>query len=463
MLSATVIGLGRSGIAAAKILQRQGYQVTISDRATRDNVGDRLAALEQQANSLGITVKLGDTFAPTTDLDKLVVSPGVPWDNPALVQAREMGIETIGEMELAWQEMKSLPWVGITGTNGKTTVTALTGAIFQAGGLNAPACGNIGYAASEIALREPQPDWVIGEISSYQVESSPTLAPRIGIFTTLTPDHLSRHQTVENYYAIKASLIRQSTFQVLNGDDPYLVSVAEQWPHAIWTSIGGFDKLPGNPEKGTWIADGWVYCQGQQILPIADLQMPGIHNQQNLLMAVTAARLAGIAPAAIQSAVAAFLGVTHRLEYICTWQGVKYINDSKATNYDAADVGLGSVEAPTILIAGGEPKEGDDRPWLQTIKAKAAAVLLIGEAAPQFAKRLQEVGFDRYEIVETMARAVPRSAELAAAHQAKVVLLSPACASFDQYQSFEARGEDFRKLCQQNFVGDSKIAQIADC
>jgi UDP-N-acetylmuramoylalanine--D-glutamate ligase len=255
MLSATVIGLGRSGIAAAKILQRQGYQVTISDRATRDNVGDRLAALEQQANSLGITVKLGDTFAPTTDLHKLVVSPGVPWDNPALVQAREMGIETIGEMELAWQEMNSLPWVGITGTNGKTTVTALTAAIFQAGGLNAPACGNIGYAASEIALREPQPDWVIGEISSYQVESSPTLAPRIGIFTTLTPDHLSRHQTVENYYAIKASLVRQSTFQVLNGDDPYLVSVADQWPHAIWTSIGGFDKLPGNPEKGTWIAD----------------------------------------------------------------------------------------------------------------------------------------------------------------------------------------------------------------
>lgn len=453
MLSATVIGLGRSGIAAAKILQRQGCQVTISDRATRENVGERLAALEQQANSLGITVKLGDTFAPTADLHKLVVSPGVPWDHPALVKARDMGVETIGEMELAWQEMQSLPWVGITGTNGKTTVTALTAAIFQAAGLNAPACGNIGYAASEIALQEPQPDWVIGEISSYQIESSPTLAPRIGIFTTLTPDHLARHKTVENYYAIKASLIHQATFQILNGDDPYLVSMADHWPKAIWTSIGGFDKLPGNREKGTWIADGWVYCQGQQILPVADLQMPGTHNQQNLLMAATAACLADIAPTVIQSAVRAFMGVTHRLEYICTWQGVKYINDSKATNYDAADVGLGSVEAPTILIAGGEPKEGDDNPWLQTIKAKAAAVLLIGEAAPQFAQRLQEVGFDRYEIAETMARAVPRSAELAAQHQAKVVLLSPACASFDQYQSFEARGEDFRKLCHQHFPG----------
>jgi UDP-N-acetylmuramoylalanine--D-glutamate ligase len=456
MLSATVIGLGRSGIAAAKILQRQGYQVTISDRATRDNVGDRLAALEQQANSLGITVKLGDTFAPTAELQKLVVSPGVPWDNPALVQARELGVETIGEMELAWQAMQSLPWVGITGTNGKTTVTALTSAIFQASGLNAPACGNIGYAASEIALRDPQPEWVVAEVSSYQIESSPTLAPRIGIFTTLTPDHLARHYTVENYYRIKASLIEHSTMQVLNGDDPFLAARASEWPQAIWTSIGGRDRLPGNPDQGTWIADGWVYCQGQQILPIDALQMPGGHNQQNLLMAVTAARLAGIEPAAIKSAVRAFSGVTHRLEYICTWQGVKYINDSKATNYDAADVGLGSVAAPTILIAGGEPKEGEDNPWLATIKTKAAAVLLIGEAAPQFAQRLQAVGFQQYEIVETMSRAVPRAAELAAQHQAKVVLLSPACASFDQYQSFEARGEDFRRLCQQHFGGDGQ-------
>jgi UDP-N-acetylmuramoylalanine--D-glutamate ligase len=451
MLCATVIGLGRSGIAAAKILQRQGYQVTISDRATRTSVGDRLAALEQQATSLGITIKLGDNFAPSANLHKLVVSPGVPWDVPALIQAREMGIETIGEMELAWQEMKSLPWVGITGTNGKTTVTALTAAIFQAAELNAPACGNIGFAASEIALREPLPDWVIGEISSYQVESSPTLAPRIGIFTTLTPDHLSRHKTVENYYNIKASLLHNSTFQVFNGDDPYLVSVAAQWPKAIWTSVAGRDRLPSNPEQGTWIEDGWVFCQGQRILPIADLQMPGAHNQQNLLMAITAARLAGIESTAIQSAVQAFSGVTHRLEYICTWQGVKYINDSKATNYDAAEVGLSSVENPVILIAGGEPKEGEDNTWLRTIQAKVAAVLLIGDAAPQFAQRLKDVGFNQFEIVETMARAVPRSAELAAQHQAKVVLLSPACASFDQYQSFEARGEDFRNLCNQCF------------
>jgi UDP-N-acetylmuramoylalanine--D-glutamate ligase len=186
-------------------------------------------------------------------------------------------------------------------------------------------------------------------------------------------------------------------------------------------------------------------------MPISDLQMPGDHNKQNLLMSVAAARLAGIDAAVIQQAVSNFMGVSHRLEYICTHQGVKYINDSKATNYDAAEVGLNSVLAPAILIAGGEPKEGEDLGWLKVIKQKAAAVLLIGAAAEQFAQRLTEIGFDQFEIVETMARAIPRSAELAQKYQANVVLLSPACASFDQYRSFEHRGEDFRDLCHKTF------------
>jgi UDP-N-acetylmuramoylalanine--D-glutamate ligase len=176
--------------------------------------------------------------------------------------------------------------------------------------------------------------------------------------------------------------------------------------------------------------------------------MPGEHNLQNLLMAVGIAKLAGIENSSIASAVASFPGVAHRLEYICTYAGVDYINDSKATNYDAADVGLTAVKAPTILIAGGAAKEGDDGVWLDTIEQKAAAVLLIGDAATQFADRLKSVGYANYEIVGTMANAVTRSIELAKQHQAKVVLLSPACASFDQYTSFEHRGDDFRQLCQ---------------
>ncbi|HEY9641339.1 MAG TPA: cyanophycin synthetase, partial [Coleofasciculaceae cyanobacterium] len=177
-------------------------------------------------------------------------------------------------------------------------------------------------------------------------------------------------------------------------------------------------------------------------------RMVGAHNQQNLLMAVLAARLAGIEPAAIAEAVATFPGVPHRLEYICTWKGIDFINDSKATNYDAAQVGLSAVNAPAILIAGGEAKAGDDAGWLETIQDKAAAVLLIGSAAPAFADRLKQSGYLNVEIVETMDRAVVRGAELGQQLGAKVVLLSPACASFDQYQNFEQRGDDFRAQCQ---------------
>jgi UDP-N-acetylmuramoylalanine--D-glutamate ligase len=447
MQASTIIGLGRSGIAGAKILQKQGYTVTISDRGQ----GEHLLNLQKQIADLNITVNLGDNFQPTPDLKLVVVSPGVPWDLPALVQARAMGIETIGEVELAWRELSDIPWVAITGTNGKTTVTSLTAAIFQTAGLDAPACGNIGLAACEIALLPQHPAWLVAEMSSYQIESISNVQPRIGIFTTFTADHLSRHKTLDNYYAIKAKLLKASQLQILNGNDQYLVSKAAEWPNAHWTAVDGIDQLPANPQFGTWIADDWVIWQGEKIMPISDLQMPGDHNKQNLLMSVAAACLAGISATVIQQAVSNFMGVSHRLEYICTHQGVKYINDSKATNYDAAEVGLNSVQSPAILIAGGEPKEGDDLGWLKVIKQKAAAVLLIGEAAEQFAQRLTEIGFDRFEIVETMASAIPRSAELAQKYDAKVVLLSPACASFDQYRSFEHRGADFRDLCHKNF------------
>lgn len=445
MKQASVIGLGRSGIAAAKVLKKHGYSVTLSD----SNQNPSLEAQQQELETIGIKVKLGDRFTPTADLDLIVVSPGVPWDIAPLVKAREMGIDTIGEMELAWRYLQDIPWVAITGTNGKTTTTAIVDAIFQAAGLNTIACGNIGFAACELALLDTPSDWIIAEISSYQIESSQTLAPQIGVWTTLTPDHLSRHKTVENYASIKAKLLHNSRHQVMNGDDVYLDNLGKSdWQAATWTSVKGKQYLNGNPERGIWIEDNWVVFRGEKILLADSLKMPGDHNLQNLLLAVAVAKLAGIENQAIASAVESFPGVAHRLEYVCTYEGTDYINDSKATNYDAADVGLTAVKAPAILIAGGEAKAGDDLAWLKTINQKAAAVLLIGKAATQFAERLQSVGYTSFEIVETMATAVARSRELARKYQAKVVLLSPACASFDQYHSFEERGDDFRQLCQ---------------
>jgi UDP-N-acetylmuramoylalanine--D-glutamate ligase len=462
MPNAHIIGLGRSGIAAARLLKQEGWEVILSDRKTSESLRQQ----QEELSSEGITVQLGSSLElNTSDLPQLiVVSPGVPWDIPVLIEARNKGIDTIGEMELAWRHLQSIPWVGITGTNGKTTTTALIAAIFQTAGFYAPACGNIGYAACEVALESLKvegsnqssnlqpatPHWVIAEISSYQIESSQNLAPRIGVWTTFTPDHLSRHKTLENYYNIKADILKRSHLQVFNGDDPYLHKMGiEHWPDAYWTSVKGRDYLLGDPARGVYIKEGWVFVQDEPIVQVSSLGMVGDHNQQNLLMAVAAARLAGIEKDAIAQAIANFPGVPHRLEHIITWQGIDFINDSKATNYDAAQVGLASVATPTILIAGGEAKAGDDTSWIETIQAKAASVLLIGDAAAAFGDRLKQAGYERYEIVETMARAVPRAAELAQQYDARVVLLSPACASFDQYQSFEHRGDDFRQLCQQ--------------
>ena len=453
MATAYIIGLGRSGIAAAKCLKQDGWEVIISDRATSEN----LNPLQQQLQAEGITVKLGHTPNLNSNaLPKLiVVSPGVPWDIPFLIEAREKDIDTIGELELAWRYLNSSPWVGITGTNGKTTTTALVAAIFQGAKLNAPSCGNIGYAACELALSQLQRDstsnydWIIAEVSSYQCESSQALSPKIGLWTTFTADHLNRHKTLENYYAIKASLLYRSEYQVFNSDDPYLHQTGlHQWADAYWTTVKGKENLLCDSSKGVYIQDNWVVAFGELILPLNLFKMPGSHNQQNLLMAIAAARLAGIEKGAISSAIATFKGVPHRLEYITTIDGIDFINDSKATNYDAAEVGLLSVKSPAILIAGGEGKEGDDNKWIAQIKSKAAKVLLIGEAAENFAKRLHDADYHNYEILETIDKAVERSLTIGREVKAKVVLLSPACASFDQYQSFEHRGDDFKELCR---------------
>ena len=459
MPTGEIIGLGRSGIAAARLLNQDGWQVTLVDSMTESQLASRSNAEQLQASRRhleqeGITVKLNSSILEAKTPDSIIVSPGVPWDIEVLETARKRGIETIGEIELAWRYLSQIPWVGITGTNGKTTTTALVAAIFQAAGLNAPACGNIGNAACELAIQNFDAksdrgfDWIVAELSSYQIESSVELAPQIGIFTTLTPDHLSRHKTLENYYQIKASLLYRSKHKIINGDDRFLQTAGLEFgKDVIWTSVKGKNSFNDDRHVEVYLEDGWIVAFGELICPISLFKMPGEHNLQNLLVAVAAAKLAGIEKKAIAQAITSFPGVEHRLEYVCTYQGIKFINDSKATNYDAAEVGLNSVSAPAILIAGGKAKSGDDIAWIDSIKERAAAVLLIGEAAPEFARRMSDRLFDNYQIVETMENAVTQSLTLAKKYQAKVVLLSPACASFDQYLSFEARGEHFKQLC----------------
>jgi UDP-N-acetylmuramoylalanine--D-glutamate ligase len=449
MPDAYVLGLGKSGFYAARLLKAKGWQVRVRDRGSSPELIQRC----EQLRAEGIKVELGNNFSFDqigVNTDLLVVSPGIPWDHPVLDRAREMQVETIGEVELAWRYLSQYPWVGITGTNGKTTTTALTAAIFQGAGLNAPACGNIGKAICELAdelATHPGSsfDWIVAELSSYQVESAPSVQPQIGVWTTFTPDHLNRHYTIEAYSNIKASLLHHSQQVVLNGDDPYLAKTGRSlFPNAIWTSCTG--SMPEAVESGAFIKDDWVIFAGEPVLPLSKFKLLGEHNKQNLLLAVAASKLAGIDSEAIAQSVSQFKGVPHRLEHICNYQGIHLINDSKATNYDAAEVGLKSVESPVILIAGGESKQGDGYAWLDMIKQKAVHTFLIGQAAPEFSQLLDSVGYTNYEDVKTLDAAVTKAIDLAQKLNATAVLFSPACASFDQYANFEQRGDHFRSL-----------------
>lgn len=445
-MKAYVIGLGRSGIAAARLLKQQGWEVIISDRGTSASLQARQCSLAQE----NITVQLADipTLETLKTVDLIIVSPGVPWDVPILVRAREHNIPMYGEIELAWRCLNQVPWVGITGTNGKTTTTALCSALFQGAGFKAPACGNIGDAACELGLQETNFDWIIAEISSYQIESSQKLAPEIGIWTTFSPDHLERHYTLDNYFNIKKSLLDRAQLKILNADDPYLRDLAkENWSQVYWASSKGTHQLMGDASRGIYLEGEDIVAFGEKILKIREFPMVGEHNLQNLLLAVGAARLAGVDQSAIAHSMIHFPGVPHRLESVCQLDGVPFINDSKATNYEAAWVGLSSVPSPAILIAGGQAKNGNDQDWLELIKEKTSAVLLIGEAAPKFAQRLEEFNYHAYYLVETMETAVTEAIAKVQKQQGSVVLLSPACASFDQYDNFEQRGDHFRNLC----------------
>ncbi|AFZ48804.1 UDP-N-acetylmuramoylalanine--D-glutamate ligase [Cyanobacterium stanieri PCC 7202] len=443
-----IIGLGKSGIGAAKLLKKVGKDVTIYDARESDSFRQIKEDLAQE----NINVELGKNLPLNPDNlpELVVVSPGVPWNIPILEEARAKGVMTIGEMELAWRYLNTSPWIGITGTNGKTTTTALIEAMLKAGNIKTSACGNIGYAASELALEslDNPPEWVVAEISSYQIESSRDLAPKIGIWTTFTPDHLERHKTLNNYCFIKASLLERSEAKIFNGDDPYIYNMGLErtWKNSYWTSVKGKDFLIGDESRGVFLQDSWIVAFGELIAPISLFKMVGSHNQQNLLLAVAAAKLAGVSKSAIAHTITSFSGVPHRLELVKTINGVDYINDSKATNYDAAQVGLESVKSPVILIAGGQAKEGDNQAWINVIKQKCKAVLLIGEASDLFASSLEKEGFNYYYKVGDMGNALTKAQQLAQENCASVVLLSPACASFDQYNSFEERGEDFRNL-----------------
>jgi UDP-N-acetylmuramoylalanine--D-glutamate ligase len=453
-----VIGLGRSGVGAARLLQAQGRTVCVLE-------SNRTPVLEERAEALraaGISVELDVPLRATTILSlapavgPVVVSPGIPWDHPELVSLRHAGVTVHGEVEPAWQASRPNPWMAITGTNGKTTVTHLLSHLLCGCGIDAPMAGNVGTSAAELVLERQQsdqglPSWLVVEMSSYQIEACPRVSPRVGIWTTLTPDHLERHGTLDNYRAIKRQLLERCEVRILNGDDPDLRAHAGSWDHAMWVSAGLRQELAPGIRPDLWIENGrvWVERHGQtrDLLAADALAMPGAHNRQNMLLAVAAGLEAGLDGAAMEAALRHFPGVPHRLELIREMEGVRFYNDSKATNYDAAEVALQALEGPLVVLAGGQAKRGEAGAWIAALRRQAPAVVLYGEARDAFAELLAGQDYKgRVESCAGLNDAVPLAAQLAPQLGCRGVLLSPACASFDQYSDFEARGDHFRSL-----------------
>ena len=450
-----VLGLGRSGLGAARLLHQRGEAVLVLESGDSPELQKRAEILRGE----GISVHLNTPLEPESFTalpnrpTRVIVSPGIRWDHPTLVSLRQQGIPTDGEITTAWEATAAVPWIGITGTNGKTTVTHLVAHLLQQAGLDAPMCGNVGYSAAELALARggaAAPSWLVVELSSYQIESAPQLAPRIGVWTTLTPDHLERHGSLDNYRAIKRSLLERSAVRILNGDDPDLRSRAASWDQARWVTAGSREAaLAAGLEPALWIEADQVCDASGALLDARALAMPGAHNRQNLLMAVAVGLEVGLSPAQMEAALRTFPGVPHRLERIRELDGVTWFNDSKATNYDAAAVALRALAGPLVVLAGGEAKQGDATGWIAGLQREAQAVVLFGAARAAFAQHLREANYSGLvHSVDGMAEAVPLARQLAASHGCGAVLLSPACASFDQYKDFEARGEHFRALVQ---------------
>ncbi len=451
-LKSLVIGLGRSGIGAAKLLKAEGHNVIVLEKGKEQ----KLVKKSLDLMKLGIHVELDtplslESFHPWLhEIEQVVISPGVAWNNPTLNKLREKGIKVTGELTLSWEKLKHIPWIGITGTNGKTTVTSLLYHILNANKVNTIMGGNIGNSVSEIALNlrhsNKLPEWLVIEMSSYQIEASPEISPHIGIWTNLTPDHLERHGTLDAYRNIKKGLLERSKVRIFNGDDPDLKKHRSLFKNGIWVSS------KGTVSTKNWI-DFWINEQGllmekgHKLFNASALSIPGDHNRQNLLMVTAAARKIGLSPEAIESAIKSFKGVPHRLEVIGSFEGTKIFNDSKATNFDSADVGLKAVPGPAILLAGGQLKKGDPSKWLKEVQKKACLVILFGSGAEELKNLLISKNYTG-EICSTqnLQEAVAEAFRNPKNKQARSLLLSPGCASFDQYENFEERGEHFKEL-----------------
>ena len=436
---ALVVGLGKSGVASALFLKSRGARVTVSDSKPEAELRNEILLLLDH----GITVETGGHGDRTfRGQDLIVVSPGVPFDSPQLEQARALGEPVIGEVELAAQFLRG-SIAAITGANGKTTTTTLAGEIIAAGKFPTLVGGNIGTPAISFADQAKPETWTVLEVSSFQLETIVSFRPRIAVILNITPDHLDRHKTFANYVSAKARIFenqQRDDFAVLNADDPTTAGLADRArAQLFWFS------RKKEVEKGSFVRSGHILFRDgkseREIMPLSEIPLKGAHNLENVLAGVSIGTLVGCQPDQIREAVRNFTAVEHRLEFVAKIAGVDYYNDSKATNVDATIKALESFPANIHLILGGKDKGSDYSVLNELLRERVKRVYTIGAAAAKIESQIAGA-----EILpsHTLENAVRRASE--SATTGDIVLLAPACASFDQFENYEHRGRVFKEI-----------------
>lgn len=431
-----ILGLSKSGIAAGKAAHLAGARVFISEGRT---IKPEFEPIVKSLKEVGVEIECeghSDEFINKADL--VITSPGIPPHAEVFQKIKSRGIEIISEIELAWRLTKT-SFAVITGTNGKTTTTALTAHLVKTQ-FRAEACGNIGLPPCE--LLEKKLDWFILEASSYQLETSNTFKPKIAVFTNFTPDHIDWHQGLENYFSAKAKIFagnQAADFAILNAKDEKLVELASKCNGKVFF----FDKNRG--ENCSFIKDEIIFYKEngmeEEIISLKDCPLIGQHNYQNIMCAIIVAKLIGITNENIKKGIMSFKAPEHRLEKCAELNGIKFYNDSKATNPEAAIVAIDSFNnCDVALIAGGRDKNTDLKEFCNSINNHIKTVILIGEAAQRFETNLRANGFNNIINEETFKGAIDKAISL----NPDVVLLSPACASFDMFSSYEERGKVFK-------------------
>ena len=439
-----IIGAARSGVASAEYLLSIGKQIVISDMNTKlaEDVETQLG----HASVSYVWGKQPDVAALQPEL--IVMSPGVPLSIPPVVKARELGIPVISEPELAFR-YSDVPFVAITGTNGKTTTTTLTAFLLEKEGRKVVAGGNIGLPLISQCPKMSANDIVVAEMSSFQLESVDSFCPKVAVVMNLTPDHLDRHKTMEAYAAAKANIFKNQgpeEYLLLNKDDAIVAAMAAGAKSHVY-----YFSQQEILDEGIWLEDGnLVYCLDkngapQVLIPAAEIGIVGSHNWQNAMAASLAALLMGQQPEIIAERLRAFKGVAHRMEPVATIDGVLYVNDSKGTNPDSTEKALGSYgKRPIVLIAGGRNKGSDMAVLVPLMRAHCRGVVLVGEATGDFIDAFARTGYTDYVCADSFEDAVAKAREMA--QSGDVVLLSPACASWDMFDNFEQRGDLFKEL-----------------